>query len=117
MSQEKIEVELRYYYDATNNSQIIDLVLVAEKTLPAWEFRSDFGKSKIHSINGRRRLDLYYTARIQSGSYICRFEKYAGSEVRTYFVVTEKGKIQLMEIPFNTKQEFDQFFNDLTTSE
>lgn len=93
----------------SGDSQIIDLALVDEKALPAWEFRSNFVKSKVHSINGRKLLDLYYSTRIESGSYLCRLERHCGTRNLTYFILTERGKIQLAEIPSNVEQEFDQF--------
>ena len=116
MALERIEIELRYYDDINSDSQIIDLVLVDAKILPAWEFRSNFTKSKMRNINGRKQLDLYYTARIQSGSFVCRFEKSAGSKDQMFFMVTEKGKIELMEIPSDLKRKFDRFFEDLATN-
>jgi len=116
MALERIEIELRYFDDADSDSQVIDLVLVDKKILPAWEFRSNFTKSKMRNINGRKQLDLYYTATIQLGIFVCRFEKSAGLKDQAFFIITEKGKIELIEIPSDVKRKFDRFFEDLATN-
>lgn len=105
----KVEIELQYFEDTSSELKIVDLVLVNSTVLPAWEYRSNFKKSKTEFQNGSRRLELYYTAKINVGCYICRLTVNRKTKISSYLLVTENGKVELSNVPEAVKFIFEQF--------
>ena len=105
------EIELRYYDQKSQQSWIIDCVLLEGKVKPAWEFRSDFVKSKTNGVANFRSLDLYYIAKVPVGTYLCRFTK-AGSDSQNleleFFSVTKDGLVKSRETPRAVEEAFAQ---------
>jgi hypothetical protein len=112
---EIIEIELRYYDQTdvnTGHRRIVDLVLLLEKVLPAWEFRSNFVKSVTNGSGMRRHIDLYYTAKVPVGTYVCRFESINSlstekSRELRYSITTKEGISSIHEIPDDVKMAFE----------
>ena len=105
---EVAEIELRYYDQKIKQSWIIDCVMLNGKVLPAWEFRSNFAKSKTND----RLLDLYYDAKVPAGTYVCRFAKNGSLTAENFdlqfFLATKHGLVKVEEVPSEVEISFSQ---------
>ena len=118
---EKIEIELRYFNQtsvSTGRWLIVDSVLLLEKIMPAWEFRSNFVKSKNIGSGTERRLDLYYTAKVPMENYMCRFERNDSTPSEktkkfVYFITTKKCTTPIKEIPKDVREAFEKEYEML----